>query len=416
MRFRKRLDIGYRDLFWALSESLARKPENSDPLDSIDFKQCEILPTLSVRSGFDLLLECLNLETGSEILMTAITIPDMPRIVSNRNLTPVPLDVDPLTLQPSVEAIRAAYTEKTKAIVVAHLFGNTLNLEPIARLARELGLILIEDCAQAFRTKTSLANSLADVSMFSFGTIKTHTCLGGGIMVIRDNPNLHRAMSRIHATYAAQADSEYAGKIIKALLIKLVTTPYAFRLIYGIARLAGYDYDTAVHRASKSFPGDDFFERIRRRPSKLLLKVMKRRLASVDENAIAERVSQGERTLQELGRFAMIPGSKSQIRAHWVFPILCDDRRSLIDSFRRNGFDATDKCSLGLVGDELGSGDCSMAKALINRLVFLPLDVPLAKDESELLCDLVREHALPSPVTHRDTLLLQQQKQTTAWV
>lgn len=394
MLFRKPLDIGYRDLLWGLGRCWGpSRPHNNDSEASI-FHHREVLPVFSVRSGFDLLLESLNLESGSEILMTAITIPDMPKIVSNRGLVPVPLDIDSETLQPSTESIRAACTRKTKAIVVAHLFGNAMDLEPIGRIANELGLTLIEDSAQAFRSNRTLGDSKADISMFSFGTIKTLTCLGGGLMVLRKRPALYRAMSRKQATYLQQSKSEFATKLIKAVAIKLVTSPYAFQIVYRISKLIGFDYDDAVHRASKSFPKDRFFERIRRRPSKPLLDLMDRRLGQADGGAIAQRGRQGEKIARDLGPSVMVPGSQSSIRTHWVFPIQCDNGQALVEALRQHGFDATSRCSLEIVpGDDSSRTSCPQAQSVLDRIVFLPIENSMAQDEYGLMRDLIHEHA-----------------------
>lgn len=60
--------------------------------------------------------------------MTALNIPDMVRIVEDHGLVPVPVDVDPYTLAPTVEAVKAATTDKTKAIVFAYIFGVTYDI------------------------------------------------------------------------------------------------------------------------------------------------------------------------------------------------------------------------------------------------------------------------------------------------
>ena len=109
-----------------------------------------VLACLSVRSGFDLLLGALKLPRGSEVLVSAITIPDMIRIIEHHGLLPVPVDLDPQQVAPGIENWRRAVTPATRAILVAHLFGGRVAMEPILDLAAQKKLLVIEDCAQAY--------------------------------------------------------------------------------------------------------------------------------------------------------------------------------------------------------------------------------------------------------------------------
>ena len=139
-----------------------------------------------------LLLASLDLPPKSEVLITALTIPDMVRIIKDHDLVPVPLDLDLDTMGPQLDVLRRAITPATKAIVVAHLFGGRVPMEPILALAREHGLLVIEDCAQAYTGSEFRGHAEADASMFSFGPIKTATALGGAVIRVRDDRLLDR--------------------------------------------------------------------------------------------------------------------------------------------------------------------------------------------------------------------------------
>lgn len=137
------------------------------------------LPSLSVRSGFDALLTALNLEEGSEVLVSAITIKDMGRILADHGLIPVPVDIDMVRLELDLGSLAAAITKNTRAILVAHLFGSLMKMDDIIAFAKKYKLLVIEDCAQAFMGSRYRGHSGSDVCMFSFGPIKTATALGG---------------------------------------------------------------------------------------------------------------------------------------------------------------------------------------------------------------------------------------------
>ncbi len=128
MKVRKRLDIGWRDLFWGASWTcfprrhvgVLRHVEETWSHGSHDD---DTLVCLSVRSGFDLLWETLQLPPQSEVLISALTIPDMAKIVQSHGLLPVPVDLDVGTATPDIASLRRAITPASRAIVVAHLFG-----------------------------------------------------------------------------------------------------------------------------------------------------------------------------------------------------------------------------------------------------------------------------------------------------
>ncbi len=97
MWVRKRLDIGWRDLAFALANCLWPRSREviAESVERMWDGSDHAIACLSVRSGFDLWLEAIALPPGSEVLVSAITIPDMVRIIEEHGLVPVPVDVDP---------------------------------------------------------------------------------------------------------------------------------------------------------------------------------------------------------------------------------------------------------------------------------------------------------------------------------
>ena len=162
------------------------------------------------RSAVDsiLLLQELHLPRGSEILISAVTIPDMLRIIEHHGLVPVPVDLDPLTAAPQADLLDQAITSRTSALLVAHLFGSRICLDPFIEFARQHDLLLIEDCAQAYCGPQFSGHPESDVSLFSFGPIKASTALAGGILRLRDR-KLAEQMRVLQATYPVQTRRSY---------------------------------------------------------------------------------------------------------------------------------------------------------------------------------------------------------------
>jgi perosamine synthetase len=104
-------------------------------------------------------------------------------------------DHDPENWQVSLDSIRAAVNTRTKGVIVAHLYGATVNLVELAQLCGERGLLLIEDCSQSFgaRWKGQPAGSFGDVSTFSFYGNKLITTGEGGMLWTRSPEVAERA-------------------------------------------------------------------------------------------------------------------------------------------------------------------------------------------------------------------------------
>jgi hypothetical protein len=133
-----------------------RKIEQSSPEGA--------LVCFSVRSSFELLLDALALPPGSEVVMSAITHPDMCRIVSRHELVPIPVELDLEALQPRLDLLEQALTSRTRAMVLAHLFGARTDIAPVIAFCRAHGLVLIEDCAQTLRGPDDAGDPETDVA------------------------------------------------------------------------------------------------------------------------------------------------------------------------------------------------------------------------------------------------------------
>ena len=93
---RKQLDIGWTDLAFGLLQVVAAhaRPAADAVVGDGWVPAEEAIVSLSVRTGWDLLLAALELPAGSEVITSAVTIPDMVRIIEHHGLVPVPTDVE----------------------------------------------------------------------------------------------------------------------------------------------------------------------------------------------------------------------------------------------------------------------------------------------------------------------------------
>ncbi len=134
-------------------------------------------------------------EPGDEVITTSITDMGALTTILYQSAVPVFADVDPLTLNVTAETIKPCLSDRTRAIVVTHLFGNPCEMEPIMALAAERGIPVIEDCAQAFLAKSGgrYVGTIGKIGCFSMQQGK-HMTTGEGGMVSCDDKELARRM------------------------------------------------------------------------------------------------------------------------------------------------------------------------------------------------------------------------------
>jgi dTDP-4-amino-4,6-dideoxygalactose transaminase len=153
---------------------------------------CDCKAAVGVSSGTDALLASLmtlEIGPGDEVITTPYTFFATVGSIWRVGARPAFVDVEPDTLNIDPARIEAAVTERTKAIMPVHLFGQMADMDPILEVARRHGLYVIEDAAQAIGAtyKGSKAGSMGTTGCFSFFPSKNLGGLGdGGMVVTRD--------------------------------------------------------------------------------------------------------------------------------------------------------------------------------------------------------------------------------------
>ncbi|MCC2666775.1 MAG: Glutamine--scyllo-inositol transaminase [Gammaproteobacteria bacterium] len=159
-------------------------------------------------------LHALGIGAGDEVIVPSHTFIATASAVVMRGAKPVVADISQASNNITLEAIKAAYTEKTKAIIVVHLAGWPCDMDPILAFAKQHKLKIIEDCAQANGAtyKGKPVGSFGDISSFSFCQDKIITTGGEGGMVVTNDESLWRKMwaFKDHGkSYAAVYEKEH---------------------------------------------------------------------------------------------------------------------------------------------------------------------------------------------------------------
>lgn len=142
-------------------------------------------------AALDIAIEALDLQPGDEVILPAFTIISCIAQIVRAGAIPVLVDSDPLTWNLDVGQLKARVTPRTKAIMAVHIYGLPVDMDPLLAFARQHGLKVIEDAAEAHgQTYRGLpCGSFGDISTFSFYPNK-HVTTGEGGMLLTDDDNL----------------------------------------------------------------------------------------------------------------------------------------------------------------------------------------------------------------------------------
>ena len=151
--------------------------------------------TTNGTSAIHLALKTLGIKAGDEVLVPALTFAGSVYPIIQCGATPVFIDSEMETYNLSYEDLLLKVTPKTKAIIVVHLHGHPVDMEPITKLAIEKGIWVIEDAAEAHGAlfKNNKVGSIGHIGCFSFFANKILTTGEGGMLISNDKEIIQRA-------------------------------------------------------------------------------------------------------------------------------------------------------------------------------------------------------------------------------
>jgi perosamine synthetase len=149
-------------------------------------------------AALDIAVQALELEPGAEVIMPSFTIISPALSVVRAGGVPVLVDSDPVTWNMDVNQIEAKITSKTKAIVVVHIYGLPVDMDPVLDLCKKHNLKLIEDAAEMHGQtyKGKMCGTFGDISIFSFYPNK-HITTGEGGMIVTDTDHLKERCQKL---------------------------------------------------------------------------------------------------------------------------------------------------------------------------------------------------------------------------
>lgn len=164
----------------------------------------------SATAALHLALEAFGVDEGDEVIVPTWTFAASAEVVAYRRARPVLVDVDPHTLNATREAILAAVTPRTKAVVAVHIAGRPMAIDALVGALDPLGIPVVEDTAHAFPSRIGrlggrYAGTIGRVGAYSFYATKTITTGEGGMLVTDDDQVADRA--RLMALHGISRDA-----------------------------------------------------------------------------------------------------------------------------------------------------------------------------------------------------------------
>ncbi len=239
------------------------------------------------RMAFYYILRALSLPPGSEIIFPALTFWVIPEIARRAGFTPVFVDVDPLTFNISPEKIEGSISERTRAIVPTHLYGQPCEMDAILSIAEKYNLVVIEDCAQAVgaRYRGQLVGTFGAVALFSFQNLKGINTYGGGMSLTNDSA-LATRIREFASSEPPQSTPELLKRFVTGFGVRAVVSPKGFTFwgfpLQAFVSLFG-QYDLSRFIWEKIRPLDSFPASYHRRYSNAQAILGLRALAKLDE-------------------------------------------------------------------------------------------------------------------------------------
>jgi len=219
---------------------------------------------IGVGSGTDALhfaLRACGVGSGDEVITAVNTFTATAEAILMAGATPVFVDVDERTLLMDLDAVEAALSPKTRAIIPVHLYGQPVDMTRVMSIARRAGVMVIEDACQAHGAYcgSARAGSLGDAGCFSFYPSKNLGALGDGGMVTTNDPAIAARIRllRNHGEDASRlhVESGYCSRL-HSLQAALLSEKLPHLEEWNAQRVRSADlYDTLLAPIGVTLPG-----------------------------------------------------------------------------------------------------------------------------------------------------------------
>jgi len=196
---KNRIDKGLKDVFEKGNFILG---EEEKAFEAQFAQYCDTKYAVGVNSGTDALylaLGALDISVGDEVIIPTYTFIATALCISYTGAKPVFIDIEEETYNIDPKRLEETITDKTKAIIPVHLYGQPANMDEIASIAKKHNIAIVEDACQAHGAtyKGKKTGSLGDIGCFSFYPTKSLGAFGDGGMVVTNNDEVNQKIQML---------------------------------------------------------------------------------------------------------------------------------------------------------------------------------------------------------------------------
>jgi dTDP-4-amino-4,6-dideoxygalactose transaminase len=402
------IDVTFFQILLAIFRCLASYSINDRiKLENDILVSINMFPIYSCRSGFDAILQILTTSIWSdyksddqpEIIMTGLNIKHMVLLPEIHGYRIKLLDIDLDTLESDLIQLKKLITPNTRILVVAQLFGVQVDLEPLAKIAKENNILIIEDCAQSL-SNGYLGSSHVDFTLFSFGLSKSYTAFGGGLLRV-NNIGYRIPISKLLQTYPIESQVKYLTTVIISTIKVALSCTLMAPVVNFVVRRFGFNFEMLLNKVGKEFNYHDdpiqLLAKFRKQCSTPHLSIIRDRVQQIYDMSISneyqiEKKIQGDYLTNKLLNIKTVKvvGNKHMSRrySYWLFPILVQNRDQLLDKLNQNGFIASKTAtSFGYIG--LGEEENNCFK-FGKQVVYLPYSPEIPRNKIDDMVKIIK--------------------------
>ncbi|GLI19860.1 glutamine--scyllo-inositol aminotransferase [Tepidanaerobacter syntrophicus] len=340
--------------------------------------------SVSVGNGTDALiiaLKALGIGRGDEVITTPFTFFATAESISFVGATPVFVDVDINTFNIDPAKIEEKITDKTKAIMPVHIFGQPCDMDAINEIAKKHNLKVIEDACQAIgsKYKGKKAGSLSDIACFSFFPTKNLGCAGDGGMIVTNDDNLATVCRALRA-HGSGADGQKAFNIINNIKEDAVEDNGTDNTVYNPLKY----YNYLIGQNS--------------RLDELQAAILRVKLRNLDKWNDARRKHARFYNEQLKDTNLAAPFEADNVKhVYHLYILQSDDRSKMVNYLKENGIATGVYYPIPLHLQkaykdlEYKEGDLPNAEYLSHRTFAIPMFAELTDEEKEYIVDTIKK-------------------------
>ena len=338
---------------------------------------------ISVGNGTDALviaLKSLGIGPGDEVITSTFTYFASAECISAVGATPVFVDVEKDTFNMDPSKLEEKITDKTKAIIPVHIFGQSADMDPINEIAKKHNLKVVEDACQAVgaKYKGRMIGTLGDAACFSFFPTKNLSCAGDGGMIVTDDDDI-ATIAKALRTHGSGETGQKAYNLLNNITEEIETSKDGDDTVYN--PLKYYNYLIGFNSRLDAIQGA----------------ILRVKLPHLDRwNGNRRKVAEiYDREFKDADVVTPAVREENEVIYH-QYMLQCDDREAMLNKLKEKGV-ATGvyypvPLHLQKVYADLGykEGDMPVAEYLSHRTFAIPVYPELNEEQIKYIVDAIK--------------------------